>query len=76
MKAKINRTHTMLVAFRNKAGCLHTQYRAKQLYRELQALLTKEEYIALSTAYSHYQLGEGANELYSVCAKLEDKYKA
>ena len=64
----------LLEKFRNKAGCMHTQRVANKVKLELYDLLESNEFSELSTAHSHFTLGEGPEELYDVCKKLKEKY--
>jgi len=64
----------ILDQFRNKAGAWQSQHKAEKLLSELKELLTEAEYLKLSVAHGHYQLGEGAEELYDVCKGLLLKY--
>ena len=67
-------THALLVAFRNKAGCAHTQRQASVTWQQLRPRLTDVERLLLVTAWAHAELGEGRGELDRVCATLETKY--
>ena len=71
---KKNRIIELLNKFRNKAGCIHSQYVTVQIFNELRDLLSKEDSVKLSIAHSHYQIGEGADELYNICNQLIQKY--
>jgi len=66
----------LLHAFAAKAGCMHTQYRAGQLWEELKPLLTAQERAWLMTAWGHHtdvRLGRG--ELDHVVRKIEISWR-
>lgn len=66
-----------LETFRSKAGCMHTQGRAEQLWRRIVLYLTDEERSAVRVAWSHHVLcGEGRGELDRVCNDLIAKLRA
>jgi hypothetical protein len=71
---KPNSTVLILEQFRNKAGCWRTQHKADKLLSELHDLLDKSDYQRLMISYSHFVIGEGAKELYTVCKDLVSKY--
>lgn len=64
-----------LEQLRHKGGAWQSQEKAKGLLRELKALLPDEDSCKLSIAHSHYELGEGAGELYDVVNSLISKYR-
>lgn len=65
----------LIEQFRHKAGCHHTLVKAEYLRKQLKLVLSSEEFEKLDIAFSHYQLGEGSEELYSVCKELVTSYK-
>lgn len=68
-------TYDLLVRFRNKAGAWQSQSQAQFLLAQLKSMLTDSEFWELRLSHQHYQLGEGAAELYDTCSKLEKRYK-
>lgn len=75
MKKKQNSTITLIEQFRNKAGAWQSQDKVPTLFKQLEKILTPIEYNKLSIAYSHYTIGEGAEELYGVCKELKLTYE-
>ena len=73
MKNK-NIAYFLIDKIRNDAGCIHSQYNTEKHFRELKKHIQDEEYYRLRLAHSHYELGEGASELYDVCKVLMNKY--
>jgi hypothetical protein len=65
----------LLEKLRNKGGCIYTLYKGRKYLECLKPYLLIGEYNALSTALSHFELGEGAEELYMEIKKLKDKYE-
>ncbi|MWB93004.1 hypothetical protein GON26_01395 [Flavobacterium sp. GA093] len=68
-------TYDLLDKFRNKAGAWQSQQQAERLKIDLKQVLSDSEYNELCIAHGHYQLGEGTNELYSVCKELMSKHQ-
>jgi len=53
-----------LKQFCSKAGCIHTQRKAKSIWNEIENYLSKSEYNKIIIAWSHHvECGEGRNEL-------------
>lgn len=76
-KKVLNTNSELLIAldqFRNKAGAWQSQAKADKLLLKLKELLPENEYWKLCIAHSHYNIGEGAEELYDVCKELYAKY--
>ncbi len=60
----------LLIYFRNKAGCSYTQHQAEKIWSFLVPYLTRIERDTLSIAWSHFNTGEGADELYDKINKI------
>ncbi len=67
-------TSNLIYQFQQKAGCIHTQYRANHIWDILEPLLEDSELIELQIAWEHSTLGEGRAELDEICNKLRKKY--
>lgn len=66
----------LLEQFRQKAGAWQSQDAADRIAKQLESLLTDDEYLMLHIAHVHYRdCGEGTVELYDVCRKLISKYR-
>jgi len=59
--------------FGAKAGCNWTQQKAHRLYKSIENYLTKEEKIAIAVARSHWDIGEGREEIDEVCQQIIDR---
>lgn len=66
----------LLEQFRQKAGAWQSQDAADRIAKQLQSLLTDDEYFMLRLGHTHYRdCGEGTKELYDACRKLISKYR-
>jgi hypothetical protein len=82
-KAKLNKGDRLylLHQFQNKARCMHTQRRATSLWKRLVPFL--DGYFSgrisfhncLSTAWTHFQMGEGPEELDDYCNELMEIWR-
>lgn len=73
MKNKVD-ILSLLDRMRNKGACIYSQNEAERLFKQLKKILKEDEFQKLSTAHSHYVIGEGAGEFYEVCEKLNEVY--
>jgi len=70
----MNPTSDLINQFKNKAYCSHSQRKAHSLYRMLKDVLSEMELHELTSAWCHYEIGEGPGELFEVCSRLIEKY--
>jgi hypothetical protein len=69
---KSTRRNELLIAFRNKGACAHTERAAEKIWRELRPLLTDTEARLLQSAAGEWFVGCGRNELDAVVNELLD----
>lgn len=69
------RIFELLEVVRNKGNCIYTIQKAYDSMFKLKPLLEDKEYNELSIALSHFELGEGSEELNDVLKRLVDKYR-
>lgn len=65
----------LLIAFKNKARCYHSEQKADSIYRELESRLGAVELYNLRLETWHMQHGEGDATFNNECDKLLKKYK-
>ncbi len=56
-------TRHQLQTFAAKAGCVHSQRKAHDLWNKVKDFLTRDEQAAIQVAWNHHILGEGRKEL-------------
>jgi hypothetical protein len=61
--------------FQAKAGCAHSQQRARRLWAEIKPYLTEDEQRWIGVAWGHHLIGEGRGELDEVCGEVIDTRK-
>ena len=64
-----------LKEFQAKAGCMHTQHRANQLWEEVRPLLHADEVGDIRVAWNHHLIGEGRAGLDKVVDKVSRRFR-
>lgn len=68
-------TKELLERLRNKGACHHTINNADFLLRQLKEKITGDEWFEIYIAISHFRLGEGSAEFYSVMNLIKQRYE-
>lgn len=63
--------YALLEVIRNKGNCHYTTRKARQALYKLEPYLTKKDYLSLTIALSHVEIGEGADEFNDIIAKVK-----
>jgi hypothetical protein len=56
--------------FKAKAGCIHSQQRARAVWKSLLPYLTRKQIDRVCTEWSHFLIGEGREKLDTVCNEI------
>ena len=65
----------LITIFNSKARTIHTQRKAELWYDELSKFFNSDELYKIRVAWSHFNVGEGPEELDYECSMLKRKVK-